>query len=515
MWWSTLVSAVGGLVVGVVVAVAVLMLRQKRAVRLASQIKKAAQEEAERLKQEAEIAAKEEAMRIRQMAQEEAEKIREELRNERKRLERKEDTLDQKADFLSRKERQIEQRLQEIKRKEEELERRYQEVEELREKQVEELQRVAKMSREKAREVLLSKLEKELEREASLLVARYTERAREKAEDEARRILATAIQRISVEHTQESVVSTVDLPNEEMKGRIIGREGRNIRAFEKATGADLIVDDTPGVVVVSCFDSIRREIARRALERLVADGRIHPARIEEVVEQTRKQLNEQMQKIGREASMELDIHGLHPRLVMLLGRLKFRTSYGQNVLQHSIEVAHLCGMLAAELGFDVKLAKRCGLLHDIGKAVDHEIEGAHAQIGADLAKRYQEKPVVCNAIAAHHGDVPPETPYAVIVQAADAISASRPGARRETLEKYIQRLEKLEAVASEFEGVRNAYAIQAGREVRVIIDPEKVSDEQALVLARNIANRIADEMTFAGEIKVTVIRETRAVEYAR
>jgi len=515
MWWSTLVSAVGGLVVGVVVAVAVLMLRQKRAARLASQIKKAAQEEAERLKQAAEIAAKEEAMRIRQTAQEEAEKIRAELRNERRRLERKEDTLDQKADFLSRKERQIEQRMQEVKRKEEELKKRYQEVEELRAKQVEELQRVAKMSREEAREVLLSKLEKELEREASLLVARYTERARERAEDEARRILATTIQRVSVEHTQEGVVSTVDLPNEEMKGRIIGREGRNIRAFEKATGVDLIVDDTPGVVVVSCFDSIRREVARRALERLVADGRIHPARIEEVVEQTRKQLNEQMQKIGREASMELDIHGLHPRLVMLLGRLKFRTSYGQNVLQHSIEVAHLCGMLAAELGFEVKLAKRCGLLHDIGKAVDHEIEGAHPQIGADLAKRYQEKSVVCNAIAAHHGDVPPETPYAVIVQAADAISASRPGARRETLEKYIQRLERLESVASEFEGVRSAYAIQAGREVRVIIDPEKVSDEEALVLARNIANRIADELTFAGEIKVTVIRETRAVEYAR
>ena len=515
MWWQTLVSAVGGLVAGGVVTLILLLLRQRRAERHASSIIKKAKEEAERLKQDAEIAAKEEAMRIRQEAQKEAEKLWSELRAERKRLERKEDTIEQKVDFITRKERQLEQRENELKKRQEALKEREAELERLKERHMEELQRVARMSREEAREALFSRLEKELERETAMLVARYTERAKEKAEEEARRILATAIQRVSVEHTQESVVSTVDLPNEEMKGRIIGREGRNIRAFEKTTGVDLIVDDTPGVVVVSCFDSIRREVARRALERLVADGRIHPARIEEVVEQTRKQLNEQIQKIGRDAAVEVDVHGLHPRLTMLLGRLHFRTSYGQNVLRHSIEVAYLSGILAAELGFDVKLAKRCGLLHDIGKAVDHEIEGAHPQIGADLAKRYQEKPLVCNAIAAHHGDVPAETPYAVIVQTADAISASRPGARRETLEKYIQRLERLEAVANEFEGVKNAYAIQAGREVRVIVDPEKMSDEEALVLARNIANRIAEELTFAGEIKVTVIRETRAVEYAR
>jgi len=514
-WIYAAIGAAAGGAAGVAIGLLLAKARARHAGRDAERMLEESRREVERLRREAEVAAKEEALAIRQKAEKEAQKMQKELRDEQKRLRRREDVVEQKVAVLNRKERTLEKReaeLREIRRRNEEKEK---ELSAALERQNEELRRISGLSKEQAKEILIERISKEMEREKALLVAREIEKAQEQAEDEARKVLSVAIQRVAVEHTQESVVSTVDLPNEEMKGRIIGREGRNIRAFEKITGVDLIVDDTPGVVVVSSFDSLRREVARRALEKLVADGRIHPARIEEVVENTKKQINEQVQRVGRDACMEADVHSLHPRLVALLGRMHLRTSYGQNVLKHSMEVAHLCGTLAGELGADVKLAKRCGLLHDIGKAVDQEIEGAHPEIGADLAKRYNEKATVVNAIAAHHGDAPAASIYAVIVQVADAISAARPGARRETLEKYVKRLEKLEEVASSFDGVRNAYAIQAGREVRVIIDPEKISDEESLVLARSVAGRVAKELTFAGEIKVTVIRETRAVEYAR
>ena len=347
------------------------------------------------------------------------------------------------------------------------------------------------------------------------LVKRIEDEAIERSKEKARRVISMAIQRIASEHVVESTVSVLDLPSDDMKGRIIGREGRNIRAFEQATGVDLIVDDTPGAVILSCFEPVRREIARLALERLVQDGRIHPARIEEVVAATTKEVNELIVEAGKQAAMDADVHGLHPKEIGLLGRLHFRTSYGQSVLKHSLEVAYLASHIAGELGLDAKLAKRCGLLHDIGKAVDHEVEGGHPQIGADLARRYGERDEVVNAIAAHHEDVPATSIYTTIVAAADAISASRPGARRETLEKYIKRLQRLEELATSFEGVENAYAIQAGREIRVIVDSAKVSDSDALRICRNIAHEIEKELSYPGEVKVTLIRETRVVEYAR
>jgi ribonuclease Y len=347
------------------------------------------------------------------------------------------------------------------------------------------------------------------------LLARRLEQANETADDRSRDIVVTAIQRFAADHSSASTVSVVPLPSDDMKGRIIGREGRNIRAFEKATGVDVIVDDTPGVVVVSAFDPVRRETARRSLEKLIIDGRIHPTRIEEVVTETQKEMEDVIRKTGEEALVEVDIRGIHPKIVALLGRLKFRTSYGQNVLKHVIECAHLAGMIAGELGLSVKMAKRCALLHDIGKAVNHEVEGGHVAIAADIAKRLGEPPEVINAIASHHEDEKPESAYAVITQAVDAMSAARPGARRETLERYIQRMERLEQVATSFDGVKNAYAIQAGREVRVIVHPHKVTDPKAMKIAREIAKAVEEQLTYPGEVKVTVLRETRVVEYAR
>ena len=346
-------------------------------------------------------------------------------------------------------------------------------------------------------------------------MARSVERTKELSEERAKDIIATAIQRYASGHCQEITVANIEISDDAMKGRVIGREGRNIRSFEKATGVNVIVDDTPGVITVSCFDSIRREIARRAMERLIADGRIHPTRIEEIVAQTRQEIEELVQKEGKQACFDLTIVGVHPRLVTLLGRLRFRTSYGQNVLDHSREVAHLAGMIAGELGLDVKLARRCGLLHDIGKALDHEVEGGHPEIGSNLARRYDEPEEVVNAIASHHNDVPQNSIYAVITQAADAISGSRPGARGETLERYIKRLEKLETLASSFPGVKSANAIQAGREIRVIVNSQKISDNKALKLCHDIAREIEAQLTYPGEIKVTLLREVRVVEYAR
>jgi len=513
-WLTLVIGAAAGIVVGLLPYL-IGTITRKAAQQKAHEIVADAKKRADDAVKEAELSAKEDLIKRKESAETELQEARNELRSWEKRLSKREDGLDNKVDILNKKERFIERAEQDLKNRGNKLQKKEEDLDKILDEERQVLHKVSGLSREEAKQLLLDKLDKEIDREVSILISRKVDKAREDADREARTIVANAIQRVAAEHTQEIVVSTIDLPNDEMKGRVIGREGRNIRAFEKATGIDLIVDDTPGVVVVSGFDSVRREMARRALEKLIADGRIHPARIEEVVEVTKKEMNELIMNTGKQACMDIDIHGLHPREIMLIGRLKFRTSYGQNVLNHSLEVSHLSGVIAAELSLDVKLAKRCGFLHDIGKAVDHEMEGGHQQIGADLARRYKEAPEVINAIAAHHEDEPATSPYAIIVQAADAISASRPGARRETLEKYIKRLERLEGVATSFDGVRNAYAIQAGREVRVIVDPEIVDDPGSSKLARDIANRVQEELAYSGEIKVTLLRETRIIEYAR
>ena len=513
-WYWIILTLVLGFAGGLLPFV-ISILTRKSALAKASRILEDAETKADGLVKGAELKAKEEVIKRKEEIESELQDARNELRSWEKRLNKREDGLDNKVDILNKKERFIERAEQDLKNRGDRLKNKETELDKVIEEERVMLHKVSGLSREEAEKLLLAKLDSELEHETAELVAHRLEKAKEEADREARAILATSIQRVAAEHTQEIVVSTIDLPNDEMKGRVIGREGRNIRAFEKATGIDLIVDDTPGVVVVSGFDSVRREMARRALEKLIADGRIHPARIEEVVEATKKEMNELIMNTGKQICTDIDLRGLHPREIMLLGRLKFRTSYGQNVLQHSLEVSHLSGIMAAELGLDVKLAKRCGLLHDIGKAVDHEVEGGHQQIGADLARRYKEAPEVINAIAAHHEDEPATSPYAIIVQAADAVSASRPGARRETLEKYIKRLERLEGVATSFDGVKSAYAIQAGREVRIMVDPGQVDDASAAKLARGIAKRIEEELAYSGEIKVTVMRETRIVEYAK
>jgi len=435
-----------------------------------------------------------------------------ERRNEVQRLERrvlqKDESLDKKMEQLERKEEQLS-------RKDNEVQKLKERAEELVQKQHAELERVSGMSNEEARTLLLSNIEREIRHEASVMIKEVESQARDEADKRAREIISLAIQRCAADHSAETTVSVVELPNDEMKGRIIGREGRNIRALETLTGIDLIIDDTPEAVILSGFDPVRREVARIALERLIVDGRIHPARIEEMVEKAQKEVEQRIREEGEKAVFEAGIHNLNPELVKLLGRLRYRTSYGQNVLKHSLEVAHLAGLMAAELGVDIHLAKRAGLLHDIGKAVDHEVEGPHVSIGAEIAKKYREQPAVIHAIAAHHGDIEAQTVEAVLVAAADAISAARPGARRESLENYIKRLQKLEEISSSFEGVDKVYAIQAGREVRVIVKPERIDDLSAVRVARDITKRIENELEYPGQIKVTVIRETRAVELAK
>jgi ribonuclease Y len=474
-----------------------------------------ARKQAEALKRESEIQVKDELVKLRERTEEELQAQRRELTTNEKNLTKKEDGLNRKLDLLNKKEHHLVEREKVLGKRGQAIEIREQEVDRLIDEEKQVLYRITELSREDAEKLLLQKLEKDFEHEKETIINRTTERIKETADARSKEILATCIQRMASGYCQEITTSTIEIPNDEMKGRVIGREGRNIRAFEKTTGVDVIVDDTPGVIIVSCFDSIRREMARRAMEKLIADGRIHPSRIEEIVAATKKEMNDLIQQEGKQATYDLDIPGLHPKLITLLGRLKFRTSYGQNVLHHVKECAHLAGMIAGELGLDIQLARRCALLHDIGKAVDHEVEGGHPEIGANIAKRYDEPPEVVNAIASHHNDVPQESIYSVIAQAADSISGSRPGARGETLERYIKRLEKLEAVALTFPGVKSANAIQAGREIRVIVNSQKVTDKKAVKLCRDIAKEIEEQLTYPGEIKITLLRETRVVEYAR
>ena len=423
--------------------------------------------------------------------------------------------MDQKEEALDKRTAALERKEEELKRRSETVEARLDELEQLKLRQTEKLETIAAMSQEDARAVLLKQVDDELTHEKAMRISAYQANMKDECDQIARDIIGQAIARCAADATSEATVSVVPLPSDEMKGRIIGREGRNIRALETATGCDLIIDDTPEAITLSSFDQTRREVARMALERLIADGRIHPARIEETVEKCRRELEIQMKREGEKAVMELGIHSLHPDLVKLIGRLKYRTSFGQNVLNHSIEVAWLAGLMAGELGVNVQQARRAGLLHDIGKALDHEIEGSHVQIGVDICKKYRENPQIVHAVEAHHGDVEPKTTLAFIIMAADAISAARPGARRENMESYIKRLETLEALCNGFEGVESSYAVQAGREVRILVQPDKVSDDQVVLLARNVAKKIESELDYPGQIKVSVIRESRATEYAK
>jgi len=440
---------------------------------------------------------------------------RNEIREAEKRLDKREDQLERKLDMLNIKEKNIERGEAQVKERQAEMEKKSAEIDEMVNKQKTELLKVSGLNMDDAKKQLFQLLEQQLEHECAELVAKKINDAQEEAENKSRDIVVTAIQRYAAAHTSASTVSTIDIPSDEIKGRVIGREGRNIRAFEKATGVDVIVDDTPGVIEVTCFDPIKREVARVSMQKLIVDGRIHPTRIEEVVEEVRQSVEKDIMEYGKKASLEANVQGLPKKLIELLGRLHYRTSYGQNVLRHSIEVAYLCQIMADELGLNGTLARRCGLLHDIGKAVVHEVEGSHPALGEEICRKLNERPEVLNAVAGHHGDIPSTSPYTPLVAAADAISAARPGSRRESLERYIKRLEQLEGIAMAINGVKLAYAIQAGREVRVIVDADKVDDSSAMRIAREIAQKIEAEMTYPGEVKVTCLREVRAVEYAR
>lgn len=481
---------------------------EEEAQRIIEEAKSEALKNAQNTKKEKLLEAKEEIHKERTELEKEIKERRNELQRQERRVQQKEDTIDKKTQLLEKKEEQIQKKLADT----EEVQK---EVEKIKKLQMTQLEKIAELSVSDAKDLLLKQVESDTRHEAAIMVKNIEDAAKEEAEEKARNIITGAIQRCAADHVAETTVSVVQLPNDEMKGRIIGREGRNIRTLETLTGIDLIIDDTPEAVILSGFDPVKREIARLSLEKLIIDGRIHPGRIEETVEKSRREVEQIIKQEGEKATFETGVHGLHPELVKLLGRLRYRTSYGQNVLKHSIEVSHLAGLMAAELGEDITLAKRAGLLHDIGKAIDHETEGSHVTIGADIARKYKENEKVVHAIMAHHGDVEPNSCIACLVQAADAVSAARPAARRENLESYIKRLETLEEIANSFSGVERSFAIQAGREIRIMVKPDSVKDDETVLLAKDIVKKIEESMEYPGQIKVNVIRETRAVEYAK
>jgi ribonuclease Y len=514
-----LIGIIIGLIVGGVGAWVILQMAARNVLAAAraeaEQIRNNAAHEAQNKAKEIELSARQEQLKFKEQFERENEASRNDLKNHEQRLNKREDTLDRKLDTLGMKEKHLDDLEGRLTRREKSFADKEAQLDKTLGEQRDRLMQISGLTSDQAKDMLLKRIESECRQEAGALIQQITEQAQEEAKDKSRMIVLQAIQRYAAEHTSDHTVSTVAIPSDDMKGRVIGREGRNIRSFEKATGVDVIIDDTPGVVVVSCFDPVRREIARMSLEKLVQDGRIHPARIEEIVVQTSKEMDEELIKLGKEAVQEANIASVNRQVIPMLGRLAFRTSYGQNVLKHSIEVAYLAQMMADELGLDGTMARRAGLFHDIGKAMDHEQEGGHPQIGMDFLRKFNEPEAVLNAALAHHGDVPATTPYTPLIMAADAISASRPGARRESLERYVKRLRELEELATGFEGVRQAYAIQAGREVRVIVDAKLVDDKISAKIARDIAQKIEHEMQYPGEIKVTVMREVRSVEYAR